>query len=854
MALGVNIVSEFDSKGIRRALTEFKKLEGAGAKSTFALRTMDKAVSNGIKNVAKFGGIAAAGLGVVGMQMLKASEAARTADARILQVATSMDLFGAGAGVVSERLQKLAEQTALNVGMDSNQIKTTQAKLLTFKNLAATATTVGGAFDRATMAAVDLAAAGFGSAEMNAVQLGKALQDPIKGITALSRSGVTFTDIEKEKIKVLVESGQMLKAQDTLLAAIETQVGGVAKATANSTDIMREQFRQLTADIGDRLQPVFEKLLSFVQNNLVPFIQRLLEVFDKRGLSGVLQEISGSFINFTSSGGKVKDIVLALTAAIVALKLVTIAATIAQNLFNVALLSNPIGIVIAAIIAVGVAVVAAYLRFEGFRKVVNTVINAIIGYVEFMANVWIKAINAVITALNALSAPLRAIGVDIPVIGKVAEVSFGRLNTAAGKSAAAIATVRSELDEFRHLLPRVANTDVVVDEPTVGIGSAVAKSVKTAKEKLKEYTDALKSTSDAERSLTKTGRDGIAVRTDLDKAIKRASDAQAKFNQVTRGYGADSKEAVDAMRRVQDAGRRLRESNLSQQDSIRSLADAEQKLADLRNLRADPENVAGAERQLERSKFSTEEAIFRVAEAEAELAAIRNNPESSAVDIRRAEIGLAEAKLSVTDSIIAQRDAEKDLEDLRNVAASADEIAEAERELERAKYAVEDATDAVRDATMEQAAAQAFYTEVVDGAIEGSETYTEALTDLLDAQEAERDASEKVTDQLWREFDATNALREAKKKLAAIGTEVGGRIVGRATNQFNASRPAALNMPGGITPIGAASGGGTSIVNNISAGMGADSAEIAQVIVDSLRDYERSNGFIPVTAQYAIAI
>jgi hypothetical protein len=854
MALGVNIVSEFDSKGIRRALTEFKKLEGAGAKSTFALRTMDKAVSNGIKNVAKFGGIAAAGLGVVGMQMVKASEAARTADARILQVATSMDLFGAGAGVVSERLQKLAEQTALNVGMDSNQIKTTQAKLLTFKNLAATATTVGGAFDRATMAAVDLAAAGFGSAEMNAVQLGKALQDPIKGITALNRSGVTFTDIEKEKIKVMVESGQMLKAQDTLLAAIETQVGGVAKATANSTDIMREQFRQLTADIGDRLQPVFEKLLSFVQNSLVPFMQRLLEVFDKRGLSGVLQEISGSFINFTSSGGKVKDIVLALTAAIVALKLVTIAATIAQNLFNVALLSNPIGIVIAALIAVGVAVVAAYLRFEGFRKVVNTVINAIIGYVEFMANVWIKAINAVITVLNALSAPLRAIGVDIPVIGKVAEVSFGRLNTAAGKSAAAIATVRNELDEFRHLLPRVANTDVVVDEPTVGIGSAVAKSVKTAKEKLKEYTDALKSTSDAERSLTKTGRDGITVRADLVKATQRVSDAQAKFNQVTRGYGADSKEAIDAMRRVQDAGRRLRDANLSQQDSVRSLADAERKLADLRNLRADPENVAGAERQLERSKFSTEEAIFRVAEAEAELAAIRNNPESSAVDIRRAEIALAEAKLSVTDSTIAQRDAEKDLEDLRNVAASADEIAEAERELERAKYAVQDATDAVRDATVEQAIAQAFYTQIVDGAKEGSEAYTDALNDLREAQKAERDASEAVTDQLWREFEATNALREAKKKLAAIGTEVGGRIVGRATNQFNASLPPALRTPGGITPIGAANGGGTSIVNNISAGMGADSAEIAQVIVDSLRDYERSNGFIPVTAQYAITI
>jgi hypothetical protein len=57
-----------------------------------------------------------------------------------------------------------------------------------------------------------------------------------------------------------------------------------------------------------------------------------------------------------------------------------------------------------------------------------------------------------------------------------------------------------------------------------------------------------------------------------------------------------------------------------------------------------------------------------------------------------------------------------------------------------------------------------------------------------------------------------------------------------------------------MMPIGATAAGNTSIVNNINAGMGADAAGIAQVIVDSLRDYERSNGFIPVTAQYAIAI
>jgi hypothetical protein len=61
-------------------------------------------------------------------------------------------------------------------GVDTNSIKATQAKLLTFKELAATADELGGNFQRTTKAAIDLGAAGFGTAELNAVALGKALK------------------------------------------------------------------------------------------------------------------------------------------------------------------------------------------------------------------------------------------------------------------------------------------------------------------------------------------------------------------------------------------------------------------------------------------------------------------------------------------------------------------------------------------------------------------------------------------------------------------------------------------------------------------------------------------------------
>jgi hypothetical protein len=161
-----------------------------------------------------------------GKDAIVAGEAAATANARIEQINKSMGLFGESTAQVSESLIKYAEQTARLTGVDTNSIKATQAKLLTFKELAATAGELGGNFERTTKAAIDLGAAGFGTAEMNAVALGKALNDPIKGISALTRNGITFTESEKERIKVLVESNKVGEAQNMILQAIETQVGG----------------------------------------------------------------------------------------------------------------------------------------------------------------------------------------------------------------------------------------------------------------------------------------------------------------------------------------------------------------------------------------------------------------------------------------------------------------------------------------------------------------------------------------------------------------------------------------------------------------------------------------------------
>ena len=184
------------SKGLNQGTNE---VQGFGSKMA----------NFGKKAAAAFAvaGIAAAAFAVkFAKDAIVAGEAAATANARIEQINKSMGLFGESTNEVNKALIDYAEKTARATGVDTNSIKATQAKLLTFKELAATANEIGGNFERSTKAAIDLGAAGFGTAELNAVALGKALNDPIKGISALSRNGITFTESEKDRIKVLVES------------------------------------------------------------------------------------------------------------------------------------------------------------------------------------------------------------------------------------------------------------------------------------------------------------------------------------------------------------------------------------------------------------------------------------------------------------------------------------------------------------------------------------------------------------------------------------------------------------------------------------------------------------------------
>jgi hypothetical protein len=340
---------------------------------------VDKATNNSIKSLTRvqkeadrmassafsFG----AKTGAMGMavayplwNMAQAAEANATAQARLDTVLQSM---GDTTGNVARQAKALAENLQFEIAVNENDILAAQAKLGTFSNVIKDM----GVFERATRAAFDLQATGFGDAAGNAVQLGKALQDPIKGMTALTRAGVTFTEQEKAKIKAMVESGNVLGAQQFMLDAIEKQVGGVAAATANDSDKMKVAWQKLKETLGAAVLPVLKDVTEYVVNRLIPAVKEfvtnngpLIASLMKGAamFAGLMMAISAVSFVF---GGVMKvvsvgiGIFKGLIAVVQAVRTVMIA-------LNVVMAANPIILIVLAVIALIAAFVALVYWFE----------------------------------------------------------------------------------------------------------------------------------------------------------------------------------------------------------------------------------------------------------------------------------------------------------------------------------------------------------------------------------------------------------------------------------------------------------------------------------------------------------
>ena len=139
--------------------------------------------------------------------------------------------------------------------------------LLTFKKIRNESGAGNKIFDQATRALVDMDVAmthGNSTSESlskTAIRLGKALNDPVKGATALKRVGVDLDEAQKKQIATFVKSGDVMAAQKVILKELTSEFGGSAEALgttfAGKINILRESLRNLGAELLSKLVPSF---------------------------------------------------------------------------------------------------------------------------------------------------------------------------------------------------------------------------------------------------------------------------------------------------------------------------------------------------------------------------------------------------------------------------------------------------------------------------------------------------------------------------------------------------------------------------------------------------------------------
>lgn len=180
----------------------------------------------------------------VGSDLINSFAEQEQAEARLNQ---TLESTGFAAGLTAGELKNLAQQFQNTTKFGDEAVIAAESVLLTFKNIGKDV------FPQALGSILDVSEALGQDLQTSAIQLGKALNDPVAGIGALQRVGVSFTESQVDTIKSLAETNQLAEAQAIILGELESQFGGVAAAAAATATGGFTQLKNVAGDTKELL-------------------------------------------------------------------------------------------------------------------------------------------------------------------------------------------------------------------------------------------------------------------------------------------------------------------------------------------------------------------------------------------------------------------------------------------------------------------------------------------------------------------------------------------------------------------------------------------------------------------------
>ena len=521
-------------------------------------------------------GVFAGNVMTQGLQMVKGAIQGAVAEAQAYEKATAqlnagIKSTGNLAGLSVEGLQAQAAALESLSAQDEIAIMKNQALLQTFTNVRNVTGEGNDIFNQATLAMLNMGAK-MGDNAGSAMQLGKALNDPLMGMNALRRVGVVFTEQQKESIRAMVASGDIMGAQKIILQELEVEFGGAAAAAgdtfAGAVFRAKDKVADFARNLITNLQPILLTIGKTIGDLWSKYLTPLFKIINdnKEALLAFVAVLGAAFVAFKVYNAILiisKTVQAAYAVAQVLMKggqLASIASTngLAASMLrlNAIMAANPIGLIVAAIALLAAGFVIAWNHSETFRKVVIAIAKGVITYIAFMIRAWGGLIEII---LKVVTGPLRLfLGVlsKLPMVGGAAQSGLDLINKGIEGVGNFADTVAGKLEGFKDTLDGLADKKIKLPgfggADTAGDtgegadapgGGLTAAEIAAAKAKAKERAKLLKAANeDVAKTYDKMNEVIDAAR---KKSVEIESDYFKEVAKINKQY-ADKELAIKA--------------------------------------------------------------------------------------------------------------------------------------------------------------------------------------------------------------------------------------------------------------------------------------------------------------------
>jgi len=409
-----------DSRDVRTASGDLDRFAGAGDRAGGSAGRAQGAfagMGKGLAVAAASALAAVVSIAALSSQLNRFIDATVTNEKAQAQLGAAIASTGGAAGKSVADLNRHAAALQKVTNFGDETINAMQGLLLTFTQIK------GDQFDAATKATLDLATAMGTDLNSAALQVGKALNDPVLGMTALARSGIQFTEAQKEMVKGMVDANDTIGAQTIILAELERQFGGSAEAARNTLGGALASLRNAFGDLFELSGPGSE--------NLRASIERLTTAVANPAFFAAVQSIGTALFAAAEMGINALTMLLpVITAVVENIDVIAYSAGIAAAVF-----------VGPYVVAMGAAVIATFSLTAALALLKTALITTGIGALIVGAGYLVAMFGRLVSAVGGA-------GVAFNLLGNVATEVFGRVSSAFGLVPLAVQAGSASMSSF----------------------------------------------------------------------------------------------------------------------------------------------------------------------------------------------------------------------------------------------------------------------------------------------------------------------------------------------------------------------------------------------------------------------